>query len=120
MFKIGSLVQLAVVVVLVIVAAPAQNDGVIHLPPAVSQGPGMNRVPVVAGDEVQRKQAQAAALQRLAEVRRDTEKLVQLSTELKTYVDKTDQAILSVDAVKKAEQLEKLARSVRKKMNLLY
>ena len=45
----------------------------------------------------------------VGQVRRDTDGLVQLSAELKTHVDKTDQAVLSVDAVKKAEELEKLA-----------
>jgi hypothetical protein len=35
---------------------------------------------------------------------------------LKSYVDKSDENVLSVDVVKKAEQIEKLAKSVKDKM----
>jgi hypothetical protein len=46
----------------------------------------------------------------------DTEKLVKLTAELKEYVDKTDASILSLDVIKKADQIEKLAHSVKEKM----
>jgi len=46
----------------------------------------------------------------------NTEKLVKLSTELKQYVDKTNENILSLDVIKKADEIEKLARSVKTKM----
>ena len=49
------------------------------------------------------------------EIKRDTEKLFQLSTDLKEYVDK-NQGILSLDAVKKAEQIEKLAHGLKSKI----
>jgi hypothetical protein len=49
-------------------------------------------------------------------LKRDTDKLVQLSTELKEYVDKSNENILSVDVVRKAEEIEKLAHSVKTKM----
>jgi hypothetical protein len=39
-----------------------------------------------------------------------------LSTELKDYVDKTNADVLSVEVLKKAEQIEKLAHSVKEKM----
>ena len=54
--------------------------------------------------------------QRHADLKRDTDKLLQLSTELKQYVDKSNENILSVDVVKKAEEIEKLAHSVKVKM----
>lgn len=47
---------------------------------------------------------------------RDTNKLLQLATELKAQVDQTNKDVLSVDVVKKAEQIEKLAKSVKEKM----
>jgi len=53
---------------------------------------------------------------REAQLKRDTEKLLQLSTELKQYVDKTNRNLLSVDVIKKAEEIEKLAHSVKEKM----
>ena len=54
--------------------------------------------------------------QRHADLKRDTDKLLQLSTELKQYVDKSNENVLSVDVVRKAEEIEKLAHSVRTKM----
>ena len=54
--------------------------------------------------------------QRQAELKRDTEKLLKLATELKTYVDKTNENLLSLEVVTKAEEIEKLAHSVREKM----
>jgi hypothetical protein len=42
-------------------------------------------------------------------------KLFQLSTDLKEYVDK-NQGILSLDAAKKAEQIEKLAHGLKSKI----
>lgn len=54
--------------------------------------------------------------QRQQELKRDTEKLLQLSTELKEYVDKSNENVLSLDVVKKADEIEKLARSVKQKM----
>lgn len=88
----------------------------IHLPPAVSQSQGMGNVPVTSGNEVQKQQAIAANLQRQAEMKRDSEKLLQLTQELNDYLQKSDRSTMSVDALKKAEQIEKLAHSVRSKM----
>ena len=53
---------------------------------------------------------------RLAELYRDTEYLIKLSTELKQFVERSNENILSVDVVKKAEEIEKLAHSVKVKM----
>ena len=39
-----------------------------------------------------------------------------LSVELKQSVDKSDENVLSLDVIKKAEEIEKLARSVKDKM----
>lgn len=57
-----------------------------------------------------------ANAQRQAELKRDTDRLVKLSTELKDYVDKTNENVLSLEVIKKAEEIEKLAHSVRTKM----
>lgn len=57
-----------------------------------------------------------AAKERVAALKSDTDKLLKLSTELKSYVDKSDENILSVDVIKKAEEIEKLAKSVKEKM----
>jgi hypothetical protein len=54
--------------------------------------------------------------QRQAELKKDTDKLLELATELKQYVDKTNQNVLSMDVIKKAEQIEKLAKAVKERM----
>jgi hypothetical protein len=65
----------------------------------------------------QRKEmARKVNLQRQDELKKDTEKLLQLATELKQSVDKTDENTLSLEVIKKADQIEKLAKSVKDKM----
>jgi hypothetical protein len=54
--------------------------------------------------------------ERQAQLKRDTDKLLQLSTELKQYVDKTNPDVMSVDVIRKSEEIEKLAHSVKEKM----
>ena len=70
------------------------------------------------GWEAQQKKEMAKKLnlQRQDELKKDTEKLLELATELKQSVDKTDENTLSLDVIKKAEQIEKLAKSVKDKM----
>ena len=60
--------------------------------------------------------ARKANAQRHAALKRDTDRLLQLSTELKAYVDKSNQNLLSLEVVKKADEIEKLAHSVKEKM----
>ena len=55
-------------------------------------------------------------LQRQEDIRKDTEKLLELATELKQAVDKSNENTLSLDVIKKAEQIEKLAKTVKDKM----
>ena len=60
--------------------------------------------------------AKRAAKERAAALKVDTDKLLKLSVELKSYVDKSDENVLSLDVIKKAEEIEKLAKSVKDKM----
>lgn len=60
--------------------------------------------------------SKARNTQRQEQLQRDTNKLLTLATELKTQVDQTNKEMLSVDVVKKAEEIEKLAKSVKEKM----
>ncbi len=65
---------------------------------------------------IQKDMEKKANEQRQAELKRDTERLLKLSTELKDYVDKSNENILSVDVIKKADEIEKLAHSVKTRM----
>jgi hypothetical protein len=62
--------------------------------------------------EIAKKQNEA----RQQDIKKDTDKLLELATELKQYVDKSNEHILSMDVIKKADEIEKLAHTVREKM----
>jgi hypothetical protein len=65
---------------------------------------------------ITREMEKKAAKERVAALKNDTDKLLKLSVELKTYVDKSDENVLSLEVIKKAEEIEKLAKSVKDKM----
>jgi nitric oxide reductase activation protein len=60
--------------------------------------------------------AKKANLERHAAIKSDTEKLLKLAVELKASVEKSNENLLSMDVVKKAEEIERLAHSVKDKM----
>ena len=61
-------------------------------------------------------QEKARNKQRQEQLKKDTDKLYQLATELKNAVDKTNENILSVEVINKTDEIEKLAKDIRKKM----
>jgi hypothetical protein len=67
-------------------------------------------------DRIARDMAKKANLDRQAALKADTDKLVKLAGELKDYVDKSNENMLSINVLKKAEEIEKLAHSVKDKM----
>ena len=76
------------------------------------------RTPAEQEWEAQQKRAAEKSLneKRQKDLKTDTDKLLQLATELKQYVDKTNEHTLSVEVIKKAEEIEKLAHTVKEKM----
>lgn len=69
-----------------------------------------------AQNRIEREMAKKAAKERQAAIKRDTDKLLELATQLKESVDKSSEDTLSLDVVKKAEEIEKLAKSVKDRM----
>ena len=69
-----------------------------------------------ARDQLERDMAKKAAKERVAALKTDTDKLLKLSVELKQYVDKSNENVLSLDVIKKADEIERLAKSVKDKM----
>jgi hypothetical protein len=85
-----------------------------------------NRVPD-KNDQMQMRQQQqqekqasyaAANLERKRQIAADAAKLLDLATELKKEVDKADKETLSINVIRKAEMIEKLAKGVKEKMKL--
>jgi hypothetical protein len=77
-------------------------------------------VPVAPLDEqtvkMEDEQAKLRNAERQKKLVEDTAKLLALANELKAAVDKSDKNTLSLDVVRKADEIEKLARSVKEKM----
>lgn len=66
--------------------------------------------------EMQDRLIKEANKKRQEDIRNDTAKLFQLATELKAAVDKSNEHVLSLDVVRKADEVEKLAKRVKEKM----
>lgn len=96
--------------------AQTQNDPPRVIPPVRGEpAPGADDA-----DDAQRQMAHEMAKKanqsREASLKADTDKLLKLAVELKAYVDKSNENVLSLDVVKKADEIEKLAHSVKDKM----
>jgi len=100
---------------LVTATLPSMSQGTIPYlqNPSLPQNPNREDESRVKMEKEMAKRANQA---RHADLKRDTEKLLKLATELKESVDKTNENTLSVDVVRKAEEVEKLAHSVKDKM----
>ena len=92
------------------------NDPRTHPPTSAEQRPDTRNVPVRNAEEVQQKDLKKFREIRQEAIRRDAEKLYQLSTELREYIEKNNVNFLSLDMIKKVDTIERLAHSVKKKM----
>lgn len=66
--------------------------------------------------DLEKRREKEANKKRQDDIREDTQKLYQLASELKDAVDKSNENVLSLNVVKKAEEVEKLAKKVKEKM----
>ena len=111
------LLEYSLAVLLIVLAATADSQMNPQIPDAS-----------VSGNQQQRNTEDPWTLQqkrdmvkkqnelRQQDIKKDTDKLLALATELKHYVDKTNESVLSLDVVKKADEIEKLAHNVKEKM----
>ena len=88
-------------------------------PPSVRQEPTTGNLPVRTEEDIDRERAQRPTRCCRTKSSATPKKLFQLSTDLKEYADK-NQGILSLDAAKKAEQIEKLAHGLKSKIKQTY
>jgi hypothetical protein len=98
-------------------AIPSFGQGATPRPPSPQRIDGT----VVPSDEDENRDrihdmAKKANQERQAALKTDTDKLFKLATELKESVEKSNENVLSLDVLKKAEEIEKLAHSVKEKM----
>jgi hypothetical protein len=89
-------------------------------PAPVSPGQAPNSSDENDNDSMSRRvmeqQAERRNTQRQQDIVKDTAKLLELAQQLKDEVDKSRRDQLSVSVVKKAEEIEKLAKAVKEKM----
>src|ERR1700688_803349 len=98
------------------VLLPAAPAGVAQNPPRPPQPPIDDQSGKEDEDQAGRlKAASKVALQENDKsIKKSVERLFQLASELKAEVDKTDSAqVLSLAMVKKAEEIEKLAKDIK-------
>jgi hypothetical protein len=90
------------------------------MPTMQPPGPPGFGEPPNPGDPMERqrqeKMEKARNVDRQKQLERDTDKLLSLAKELKEDVGKSNADTLSVDVVKKAAEIEKLAKSVKDRM----
>jgi hypothetical protein len=108
------------------VAATGQTQNQLPIPPPPSpsggrvppfgQNPNPDNPPDPNMRHAQEEAAKQRNLDRQKRLVADTDKLLQLAQELKVEVGKSNKDMLSVTVIKKAEEIEKLAKSVRERM----
>jgi hypothetical protein len=85
--------------------------------PAAEQGHTPAAPPPSPGEiEMQKRVAKQRSQERFVKIKKDTDQLLELATQLKKSVDEANAQTLSLEVIRKAEQIEKLARQVRQKM----
>jgi len=89
-----------------------------HLPPELNRIPYSNQASEINDQQKKKDNFEAANAERKKEIASDSAKLLKLATELKAEVDKTNKDTLNLKVVRKADEIEKLAHSVKEKMQL--
>ena len=89
-----------------------------HIPPELNRIPDSNQANDINAQQQQKQDFEAANAARKKQINAESAKLLKLATELKAEVDKTDKDTLSIGVIRKADEIEKLAHSVKEKMQL--
>ena len=94
----------------------SQGRGGVQQNPQPSQIPGIMEPDGPLNPRMEEQQAKMRNMDRQKQLVADTQKLVALANQLKTDVEKSNKDTLSLDVIRKADEIEKLAKSVKEKM----
>lgn len=89
-----------------------------NYPPAIVRAPDVNKQNDINNQQGKKQSFETANIERKKQIADESAKLLKLASELKVEVDKTDKDTLSIGVIRKANEIEKLARSVKEKMQL--
>ena len=98
--------------------SPSPNPDQPYLRPEANRLPDKNAQMAMQNDKSKKASFEAANEERKRQIADDTSKLLELATQLKAEVDKTSKDTLSINVIRKAESIEKLAHGVKEKMKL--
>jgi hypothetical protein len=97
--------------------AQVYSDKSLH-DPLLTAAPDANAQMVMREQQARDKNYTAANIERKKQIADDTAKLLKLASDLKSEVDKTTKDTLSLNVIRKADEIEKLAHDVKEKMKL--
>jgi hypothetical protein len=98
--------------------APSQNPDKPYLLPEANRLPDANDQMKMRTQDAKQQSFDAANTERKKQISDDSTKLLTLAMALKAEVDKTNKDMLSLNVIRKADEIEKLARNVKEKMKL--
>ena len=98
--------------------APTRNPSRSIINPAANPVPDKNQQMQMQEQNKSTANYAAVNTERQRQIADDAAQLLQLATELKKEVDKTNKDTLSVNVIRKADMIEKLAKGVKEKMKL--
>lgn len=94
-----------------------QNENLPRLPELMRTSPNDSDIfDRTNQDQMQKQQAQRSEAMRREDIKRFSDRLFQLVGELKDQINKDNAQTLSVDTLKKAEEVEKLAHNLKQKI----
>jgi transposase len=114
---LSTFLLLTALAVTLVVPAPVDAWQPLQRHPAIDpRGDREDAAAAAIRARMEREAAKQWNKERQAALKKDTDKLLELATQLKQQVDKSNENILSVDVLKKTEEIEKLAHNVHEKM----
>jgi hypothetical protein len=101
-----------------VTGGPLRTDK-IDLPTAINQPPDANAQIQMREEQTKPQDYAAANTERRRQIAEDTSRLLKMAAQLKAEVDKTNKDTLSLNVIREAEDIERLAHGVKEKMKLI-
>jgi hypothetical protein len=98
--------------------APSPNPEKPIILPEANRLPDANQQMEMREQQAKAQNYAAANAERKKQIADDSTKLLKLATDLKAEVDKTTKDTLSLNVIRKADEIERLAHNVKEKMKL--